>query len=414
MKILQINVVYGEGSTGKIVRDLHLGFIQRDAESFVIYSTGENAEDENTIKAGNSALRKLHALSSRISGVMYGGCIISTNSIIDKIEEIKPDVIILHCLNGHYVNIFRLINYLRSSQISTILVLHAEFMYTGSCGHSVECDKWLTGCGHCPQLKNATQAWFFDRTAYSWKRMKDAFNLFNNLNVISVSPWLRDRAVRAPILKHADHHVVLNGVNTNIFTYSLSGYMSGFEDRFKGKRVVLHVTASFTDHPDDIKGGRYILELAKRFENEPIVFAIARNTRSIRTLPENVIDLGKISDQTLLAQLYSRACVTLLTSKRETFSMVCAESLCCGTPIVGFKAGAPEMIAIPEYSEFVNYGDIDALVISLRSALEKDVDKSYISGIACKYFSLNKMVDQYFSLAGEAVQSSTYGSAERI
>lgn len=406
MKILQINVVYGEGSTGKIVRDLHLGFIQRDAESFVIYSTGENVEDDNTIKAGNGALRKFHALSSRISGVMYGGCIISTNSIISRIEEVEPDVIILHCLNGHFVNIFRLINYLRSSKISTILVLHAEFMYTGSCGHSLECNKWLTGCGHCPQLKYATQAWFFDRTAYSWRKMKNVFSLFNNLKVISVSPWLRDRAVRAPILKHADHHVVLNGVNTNVFRYSMSGYMSGFEDRVQGKRVVLHVTASFTDHPDDIKGGRYILELAKRFIKEPIVFAIASNTRSNTVLPDNVIDLGKISDQTFLAQLYSKACVTLLTSKRETFSMVCAESLCCGTPIIGFKAGAPEMIAIPEFSEFVNFGDIDALEKSLRSALEKNIDKSNLSSIACANYSTNKMVEQYYSLAVSAVKKS--------
>lgn len=406
MKILQINVVYGEGSTGKIVRDLHLGFIQRDAESFVIYSTGENVEDDNTIKAGNGALRKFHALSSRISGVMYGGCIISTNSIISRIEEVEPDVIILHCLNGHFVNIFRLINYLRSSKISTILVLHAEFMYTGSCGHSLECNKWLTGCGHCPQLKYATQAWFFDRTAYSWRKMKNVFSLFNNLKVISVSPWLRDRAVRAPILKYADHHVVLNGVNTNVFRYSMSGYMSGFEDRVQGKRVVLHVTASFTDHPDDIKGGRYILELAKRFIKEPIVFAIASNTRSNTVLPDNVIDLGKISDQTFLAQLYSKACVTLLTSKRETFSMVCAESLCCGTPIIGFKAGAPEMIAIPEFSEFVNFGDIDALEKSLRSALEKNIDKSNLSSIACANYSTNKMVEQYYSLAVSAVKKS--------
>lgn len=406
MIILQINVVYGEGSTGKIVRDLHLGFIQRGAESFVIYSTGENSEDKNTIKTGNGAFRKFHALSSRISGVMYGGCIISTNSIIDSIDEMKPDVIILHCLNGHYVNIFRLINYLRSSQISTILVLHAEFMYTGSCGHSLECNKWLTGCGHCPQLKYATQAWFFDRTAYSWRKMKDVFSLFNNLNVISVSPWLRDRAVRAPILKHADHHVVLNGVNTNVFRYSMSGSMSGFEDRFQGKRVVLHVTASFTDHPDDIKGGRYVLELAKRFENEPVIFAVARNTGSITTLPDNIIDLGRISDQTYLAQLYTRAFVTLITSKKETFSMVCAESLCCGTPIVGFKAGAPEMISIPEYSDFVDFGDIDGLENALRSALEKTSDKSQISVAAHEHYSLEKMVEQYYSLAVKAIQRS--------
>lgn len=62
----------------------------------------------------------------------------------------------------------------------------------------------------------------------------------------------------------------------------------------------------------------------------------------------------------------------LLTSERETFSMVTAESLCCGTPVVGFKAGAPEQIALKEYSEFVDYGNLDKLEKAVRRWLQKE------------------------------------------
>ena len=41
--------------------------------------------------------------------------------------------------------------------------------------------------------------------------------------------------------------------------------------------------------------------------------------------------------------------------------MIVAESLCCGTPVVGFKAGAPEQITIKEYSEFSEFGNIEIL-----------------------------------------------------
>ena len=41
--------------------------------------------------------------------------------------------------------------------------------------------------------------------------------------------------------------------------------------------------------------------------------------------------------------------------------MVTAESLCCGTPVVGFRAGGPESIAIPSFSKFCVPGNIEEL-----------------------------------------------------
>ena len=49
--------------------------------------------------------------------------------------------------------------------------------------------------------------------------------------------------------------------------------------------------------------------------------------------------------------------------------MVCAESLCCGTPVAGFAAGGPETIALPGYSSFVRFGDLDALVQCVKEML---------------------------------------------
>lgn len=86
------------------------------------------------------------------------------------------------------------------------------------------------------------------------------------------------------------------------------------------------------------------------------MFVVAGNVTTKIEMPDNVILLGKVTNQELLAKYYSMANLTILTSQFETFSMVCAESLCSGTPVVGFKAGAPEQISIQQYSEFVEYG----------------------------------------------------------
>ena len=88
--------------------------------------------------------------------------------------------------------------------------------------------------------------------------------------------------------------------------------------------------------------------------------------------------------------------VTVLTSKKETFSMVVAESLCCGTPVVGFKAGGPEAIAIGEYSEFVEYGDVEGLYLAVKGMNGNGGD-----GIGLKaqgVYSKHKMTNDYLEV----------------
>jgi glycosyltransferase involved in cell wall biosynthesis len=153
----------------------------------------------------------------------------------------------------------------------------------------------------------------------------------------------------------------------------------------------------FCDEPGHAKGGEYIIQLAKQLKN--VQFFVAGESKITGEIPENMILLGKIQDQKLLAEYYSMADVTLITSKRETFSMPCAESLCCGTPVAGFRAGGPEQIALKEYSTFVEYGDTEALLRSTKKWLyEEKRQTKMISQQAKELYSKEKMASQYMDL----------------
>ena len=78
--------------------------------------------------------------------------------------------------------------------------------------------------------------------------------------------------------------------------------------------------------------------------------------------------------------------------------MITAESLCCGTPVVGFRAGAPERITIPQFSEFVEQGDVDALYDSVKKILETGFNKEEISSVALQKYSNEKMADDYLKV----------------
>ena len=403
MKVLQINSVYDFGSTGKITADIHRLLPQYGIESVVCYGRRDKSHEANVYQICNDFYSHIEHFRANVTGVMYGGCELSTYRLKKIIEKEKPDVVHLQCLNNYFVNIYKLVEWLKKKHIPTNLTLHAEFMYTGGCGHSIDCNQWSTreGCGHssCPRYRSELKSLFGDRSGYMWNRMKVAFEGFDDtLIVASVSPWLMERASRSPILEGKHHCVVYNGLNTDVFKYYDTADLRK-KHHCENRKVVFHATPAFSADLNHLKGGYYVIELAKRMPD--VCFIVAGRVMGEFDVPSNMVLLGKLDSQETLAQYYSMADLTILTSKRETFSMVCAESLCCGTPVVGFRAGGPEQIALSAYSSFCEFGRIDDIVKLVWEIEKKQFDKDIIADVARKQYSTEKMVKQYLKIYHE-------------
>jgi len=394
---MQINVVYQKGSTGKIVYDLHSQLIDDGYESAVYFGRGEPVDEENINKIAPEFVMKLQSLRSKITGYVYAGCFLSTSLLLNEFIKYKPDVVHLHCLNGYFVNIYRLLNFLKENEIPTILTMHAEFMFTAGCSYSLDCEKWKTGCGKCPQLnKERPTTWFFDKSAKEWQLMYWAYKDFQNLKIVSVSEWLHNKAKDSPFFKDKDMHVIYNGIDTeNIFKPQNYDSLKA-KHNLKDEKIILYVTPNFHS---PIKGGHHALNLAERLEHQNIKMIIVGVDDDQIKLPRNVIPVKKTDNQLELAKYYSLADITILTSKKETFSMICAESLSCGTPIVGFKAGAPETISLSEYSEFVEYGDSQLLEEKVMAWIDrKKLFGERIFNDARKKYSRLAMFSKYRDL----------------
>lgn len=401
MKVLQVNCVYDYGSTGKITKDLHEGLIKQGIDSVVLYGRRQSTHDSNVFKTCSEVEAKGWNVLSRIIGHPYEVSPIGTNVLINRIKKEKPDIVHLQCLNGYFVNIYKLIDWLKSNKIPTVLTLHAEFMYTGGCGIAFECNQWKTelGCGQqmtCPLYGSELKSIFGDQSSYMWQKMKSAFEGFDrDLVVVSVSPWLMERASKAPILINKQHRVVYNGLDTTVFKLYDTTYLRR-KHNCENRKVVFHATPAFSADPEHLKGGYYVIDLARRMPDH--CFIVAGQVIDSFDVPSNLILLGKLDSKELLAKYYSMADATVLTSKRETFSMVCAESLCCGTPVVGFKAGAPEQIALKEYSRFVQQADLDQLVCAVENILNFPFDRIELEKEAQRTYAKSTMTEKYIEL----------------
>lgn len=395
MKILQVNNVYGEKSTGKITKVIHDGLIAAGHEAVSVYGRGHTYAGDGVIRLCPDWYGKLQSALTRITGLRYGGCLLSTARLKAIIRREKPDVVHLQCINGNFVNIYSLIGWLKNQKIKTVVSLHAEFMYTANCGHAFECDQWKQGCRRCPDKKKAVKSLFFDRTGASWRKMKKAFEGFESNCIISpVSPWTEMRARQSDILKNFRFQTVFNGIDAEN-TFRCDG-------ETERENAIVHVTAHFNMEKDHGKGGWYVAELAKRMPD--VTFYVAGPADPCEGLPENLKLLGMIRDQKELAALYRRVKLSLLTSKRETFSMPCAESMCCGTPVVGFEAGAPEQIALKDYSGFAPFGDVDALEKLARSWMQReDIQRTVLAAEAKIAYGARSMVQSLMELYGGMV-----------
>ena len=393
MRVVQLNCVFGHGSTGKIVEAIHRHLVSEGDESYVLYGYGPDSSDPCAIRVVPPVVRKAQSLRSRVTGFPYGGALWGTRATINELKALRPDVAHIHCFNAYIANIYSILSYLKSEGIPTIITNHAEFMYTGGCTHALQCEKWLYGCGGCERIgKEHPISWFFDRTHKEWEFLKEAYDGFDNLTVCCVSDWVRERAAQSPFFKGRQVLTVLNGLDP--FTFRYRSNQSLREDLSAGRRkVIMHVTPDFSS---PIKGGRYVLAMAERMPD--VSFVIVGDRGGAKSELKNVRFVGRANDQTRLAEYYSAADICLLTSERETYSMVTAESLCCGTPVVGFRAGGPESIAITDYSDFVQQGSIDELEHALKRTLDAPINKQELSSTACSLYGEHKMCSRYREL----------------
>lgn len=395
MKVLQVNCVYRKGSTGKIVHDIHTELQKRGIESVVCYGRGEKVKEKNVYKTCGELYSKFNNFLSRFTGLMYGGCFFSTGKLIRIIKKEKPDIVHLHCINGYFVNIYRLVTWLKKSGISTVLTLHAEFMHTANCGHAFDCDKWKTGCGFCPRLRQETKSLLFDRTHTSWRKMKHAFDEFQNLTIIAVSNWIAQRAAQSPIF--AGH--TIQTIHTGIYIKNFDSQRDFLLERSlraqygipEGKKIVLHVTPSFRN---PVKGGIFVSMLSEMLPEGNICVVVGGGAETTKRL----IAVPFVSDQKQLSAFYKMADVLVVTSKCDNYPTVCLEANCCGTPVVGFDVGGVKETIFEGMGETVPYGDMEALLANVVnwSAKKTEIPKEIIADCLEKQ-SRERMTGEYIS-----------------
>ena len=273
----------------------------------------------------------------------------------------RPDVVHLHNLHGGYFDLRALPALSRA--VPTVVTLHDAWLLAGHCAHSFDCDRWMTGCGECPDL-SIYPAVRRDATAENW-RAKAAIYRDSRLYVATPCRWLMERvrrsmlwpavvearvipygvdlrvfrpgdraAARAKLGLPADAAVLLfaaNGVRRNAFKdyATLRAAIGRIGAALRGRAV--QFVAVGESAPDEAAGAARIRFVP--FQAEPAA----------------------------MAAYYQAADVYLHAARADTFPCTVLEALACGLPVAATGVGGiPEQVT-EETGVVTPAGDAGAL-----------------------------------------------------
>lgn len=330
MRILQINAVYGHGSTGVIVEDIYHLCKEKNLDCFVASPDSSVLSCETGYKIGNVCDQKLHAILSRVAGKQAYFSTCSTKKLIQYIDSIAPDIIHLHNVHSNFLNLNLLLEHLSERNVSVVLTLHDCWFYTGGCFHytSSQCYRWQDECGECPRRYSDTPAIFRDASHDILKDKETAYKRLSSLTITGVSKWISEEAKKS-ILGEFPIVTIGNAVDTNLFCNRPSTLKRdlGLEDKF----VILGPASKWLLQ----RNKDFLFAFCSKMKSDEILLLYGATTVP-DNLPHNVKTCGFIRDRKELVLLYSGADVFANVSHEDSFSLINIESQACGTPVVTF------------------------------------------------------------------------------
>lgn len=370
MKILQINLTYKMGSTGKIMADLNDVLKQYGHEGYMLCGYANGGEGISNLycfhNAHNDFYVRRDLLESRITGRMGYSKKHQTKKAIQWIEKIHPDIVHLHNIHGNWIQIFILMDYLRKNKIPVVWTLHDCWSFTGRCSHfsMVNCEKWKSGCYKCNNKEVYPITYFFDFCRRMWKDKKEAFSSLPSVHIVTPSKWL-SQYVKDSYLKKYSVTIINNGIDIEQFCPQT--IQNKYYDSLAGKKIILSVASSWSER----KGLLDIYELKKYLDSKEYkIVIVGLNSRQLNEVPDGILGIGRTQNVKELASIYSGATVFVNPTYEDNYPTVNLEAIACGIPVVTYKTGGSGECVTKDTGVVVEQGDLKGMAIQVKKITE--------------------------------------------
>ncbi len=329
--------------------------------------------------------------------------IAASGRFCDSSALAEVDIIHLHNVHGHY---FSLTDVRRLAERAPLVwTFHDFFPLTGGCAFPMDCEKWRSRCGDCPQLGRYPLVTPFDRTHRLHAIKRTQFQALP-VTIVTPSEHLGRAAAESGMFPRGTVRIIPYAVDTETFQPGRAAARK--QIGISPDRLVVLLVAQGLEDPR--KGIDHAVAALQRIalENLTVLLAGAGDTTELveALSMHDVRPLGYVTSRTPLAKAYAAADVLLFTSLAENFPCVVTETMASGTPAVAFDIdGVNEQIEHDRTGFLVPPGDAKALSSTLQRVLKDQAARqaagSAARAHALRHWTIDRFLDRHQRLYKE-------------
>ena len=225
-----------------------------------------------------------------------------------------------------------------------VWTLHDMRPLTGGCHFPAGCQRFMEGCGSCPQLRTD----YFQTTARTLRAMAAAVESLQP-HFVAPSAWMAEQVRLSRVGRNRGVSIIPNGVNTEIFSPGPKEEARRQLGLSENGRMVLLAGHSFVEKRKGLDHALQILSMLRQEEKgrarvaagEISLLLAGGDSREVRPRAWKVHRVGRVPAEKM-PLLYRAADVLLFTSLEDNLPNVVLEAMASGLPVVAHRVGGVE------------------------------------------------------------------------